>query len=215
MTLNDVTISYGNKKVYENFSITFKDLSITAILGASGCGKTTLLNEIASRNSLHQISFIFQEPRLIPWETIEKNIMFALKSTAPDRIPLIPYYLELVGLHKRAGSYPGSLSGGEKQRVAIARAFSSPSPILLMDEPFQSQDPATKNQLIDLIKKLHRQEKKTIIAVTHDISDAAKLADQAFVLGNRPVEVLLDTVVDADFEKKCSEVLSWQTSLIN
>ncbi|MCD1654600.1 ATP-binding cassette domain-containing protein [Treponema zuelzerae] len=79
MTLNDVTISYGNKKVYENFSITFKDLSITAILGASGCGKTTLLNEIASRNSLHQISFIFQEPRLIPWETIEKNIMFALK----------------------------------------------------------------------------------------------------------------------------------------
>jgi sulfonate transport system ATP-binding protein len=214
MDIRNVTVSYGQRILYKNFSYSFIDHSITAILGPSGCGKTTLLNAIAFGNNDFRTSYIFQEPRLLPWFTLEKNIELVLEEGSRlERLSRAREYLGKVGLGKRAGEYPAHLSGGERQRVAIARAFSCPAPVLLMDEPFQSQDPAIKAQLIALVQMLQKEEKRTILAVTHDVREASALADRAVILNGSPVEVVLDIPVAADFEKKLSEVLSCQTSV--
>jgi len=223
MTVSGLTVTYGTRTVYDDFSIDFTDHSTTVILGPSGCGKTTLLNSIAREENNAKVSYIFQEPRLLPWCSLEMNIMLALQGAAlhgaANRSPGVEHrdraraYLEKVGLIKRAGEHPGKLSGGERQRAAVARAFSFPAPILLMDEPFQSQDPAIKAQLIDLVKTLQAEEKRTVIAVTHDIREAAALADRAVVLNGNPVRVILDIPVTAGFERQLSEVLACQTSV--
>lgn len=223
MTISGLTVTYGTRTLYDDFSIDFADHSTTVILGPSGCGKTTLLNSIALAENNDMVSYIFQEPRLLPWCSLEKNILLALQGaavngtelqgTTAERRDRARSYLEKVGLFKRAGEYPGKLSGGERQRAAIARAFSFPAPILLMDEPFQSQDPAIKAQLIDLVRKLQAEEKRTVIAVTHDIREAAALADRAVILNGNPVCVILDIPVNAGFEKRLSEVLACQTSV--
>jgi ABC-type nitrate/sulfonate/bicarbonate transport system ATPase subunit len=116
-------------------------------------------------------------------------------------------------LAKRIGEYPDNLSGGERQRAAIARAFSFPAPILLMDEPFQSQDPAQKAQLIDLVLQLQAEEKRTIISVTHDVREATALADYVIVLNGKPAQIILSTVVSSNLEGKIAEVLSCQTAI--
>ena len=212
MDVTDLSVSFGSRVLYDHFSISFRDGSVTAILGPSGCGKTTLLNAIAYRGS-RVASYIFQEPRLLPWCSLEKNIMLTLAGTAAERRSRARMYLAKVGLEGRAGDYPDRLSGGERQRAAIARAFSFPAPVLLMDEPFQSQDPAQKKQLISLVKALQSEEKRTVIAVTHDIREAEELAERAIVLNGRPVSVMLDIPVTSDFEKRISEVLACQTSI--
>lgn len=178
-------------------------------MGASGCGKTTLLNSIADLESGYKVSYIFQEPRLLPWRSLEKNIMLALHSgTESEKKDRARYYLDRVGLVNRASDFPDRLSGGERQRVSIARAFACQTPILLMDEPFQSQDPAQKIQLIKLVKELQSDEKRTIIAVTHDIKEASALAERAVVLGGKPVTIIVDIPVNSEFESHITEVLT-------
>ena len=213
MQITGLNVSFGDRIIYQDFAISFPDQSVTVILGPSGCGKTTLLNSIAFGPYGHRVSYIFQEPRLLPWYTLEKNIMLVLEGRTAERRERAQRYLRKVGLQNRAGEYPGKLSGGERQRAAIARAFSFPAPILLMDEPFQSQDPALKLQLIALVRELQNEEKRTIIAVTHDIREASALADRAVILSGRPVSVIFDAPVTPGFEHQLSEVLSCQTSV--
>lgn len=213
MKIQHLDISYGDRIIFENFSISFADNSITAILGPSGCGKTTLLNSIAFGKESAKVSYIFQEPRLLPWCTLEKNIELVLEGSAGERKERALLYLGKVGLGKRTGEFPDKLSGGERQRVAIARAFSFPAPVLLMDEPFQSQDPGLKRQLIELVKELQAEEKRTILSVTHDVREAAAFADRAVILNGRPVSIILDIPVTPEFEHQLSEVLTCQTSI--
>jgi len=206
MKIENLNFSYSSNTLYKNFNIEFEESRITVILGPSGCGKTTLLNLIAFDKNNH-VSYIFQEPRLLPWYTIEKNIMLVNKGHDKQTRNIAKKYLDQVGLLNRAGAYPSDLSGGERQRVSIARAFSYQSPILLMDEPFQSQDPTTKLQLIETIKELQSIEKRTIIAVTHDIREASAFGDRAVVLGNKPVKILLDVPKGILCENEISEAL--------
>ena len=213
MNISGLSAAYGDRIIYDNFSISFEDHRITAILGPSGCGKTTLLNSIAYGKMFSRVSYIFQEPRLLPWCTLEKNIMMVLKGNIQERRARANLYLSKVGLGSRADAYPGRLSGGERQRAAIARAFSFPAPVLLMDEPFQSQDPRLKLQLIATVKELQAEEKRTIIAVTHDIREACSFADHAIVLNGRPVSIILNTPVTENFERTISEVMTCQTSI--
>lgn len=208
MKIQNMQFSYKSNQIYKDFTIEFPTASVTAILGPSGCGKTTLLNILAFNKANH-VSYIFQEPRLLPWYTICKNLYLVNTGTKSERVARSRMYLEKVGLLNRASAYPSDLSGGERQRVSIARAFSYTSPVLLMDEPFQSQDPATKLQLIDVVKKLQVQEKRTMVAVTHDINEASAFADRAVVLGGRPVQILLDIPRGANFERTISEALEW------
>ena len=210
MDIKNFSVSHGDAVIYSNFSVSFADGTVTAILGPSGCGKTTLLNHIASGAIGAQVSYIFQEPRLIPWRTLEKNIMLSLGRPSAENRERTREYLSRVGLEKRAGEYPDRLSGGERQRASIARAFANPAPVLLMDEPFQSQDPGQKKALIELVRSLQINEPRTIIFVSHDVADAVAMAERAIIINGRPVSVVLDARIDDGSERMLSEVLSCQ-----
>ena len=183
--------------VFDDFSIEFYDQKINCIMGPSGCGKTTLLNAAAgldSNRSRTDISYIFQEPRLLPWKRIRQNIMIALPDTftEAEKRKRTEKYLTAVGLEKFMNYYPAQLSGGMRQRAAIARAFAAPCDLLLMDEPFNGQDMRTKDELIRLFIKLWKDEPKTVIAVTHSFSEAWLLGDRTIVLTKAPARVAVD-----------------------
>ncbi len=208
MRIQHLDIAYGERVIYRDFSIAFSEGGTTVILGPSGCGKTTLLNYLASGAITPTVSYIFQEPRLLPWRTIEKNIILSLCGSKGEKEERAREYLAKVGLERRANEFPANLSGGERQRVSIARAFANQAPVLLMDEPFQSQDPGLKKQLIELVRARQRSERRTIIAVSHDVREAVSLADRVVILGGRPVSIILDIPVSPESEHKITEVLS-------
>lgn len=213
MTISALTVNYAQRSVFDDFSVTFENGKTTVILGPSGCGKTTLLNHIAFGGIADKVSYIFQEPRLLDWMTLAKNIETVLPVSGSEALARAHYYLARVGLLDRAGDYPDRLSGGERQRVSIARAFAFPSPILLMDEPFQSQDISSKIQLVNLVRELQNEDKRTVISVTHDIREAEALADRVLVLKGSPARIVLDVPVSQALESQIREVLICQTSI--
>ena len=191
--------SYGSHQVFEDFSLTFPEGKITAILGPSGCGKTTLLNILAGLipvdqgkvETAYQVSYLFQEPRLLPWLTISQNIDLVLpeKMAVSERKEKIQASLKATGLAQYGGYYPSQLSGGMRQRAAMARAFSFDAPLLLMDEPFKSLDLKTRIELIGNFLELWTQTLRTVITVTHDVKEAMMLGDLILVLAGRPARV--------------------------
>lgn len=182
-----VSKSYGERKVFENFELEIREGEILCVLGASGCGKTTLLNVLAGlvpyegelRGVPEKAGYIFQEPRLLPNLTVEGNLRYA--GGKRERIEEILRKTELWELRDKR---PKELSGGEKQRAAIARAFLSDSALLLSDEPFSSLDTALKIRLARVFAELWKEEKRTAVFVTHDIEEAWMLAHRAVVLRN-------------------------------
>lgn len=199
--VKNIDKSFGNLKVLDNISISFPENKTTCILGPSGCGKTTLLNIIAGLLDAdsgeligfenEDISFVFQEDRLIPWKNVEDNLAFVLKKNTDKREvdKLINHYLELVGLEKYKHYYPKDLSGGMKQRINILRAFIYDSKILIMDEPFKSLDIDNKQIVMDFFEELMKIEKRTCIMVTHNIEEAEKLGDRIVMLTDKPTRV--------------------------
>lgn len=175
--------SYGQEKVYENFDLSLEEGKIICILGASGSGKTTLLNAVAGLTEYGgnipklRCSYVFQTPRLLPNLTVFEN----LKLVCGDENKIFEM-LERVRLTDKASAYPLKLSGGQAQRAAIARAFLFESDIILLDEPFSSLDLKLKNEICDLFFGLHKTDCRTAIFVTHDVDEAAKIADRVLVL---------------------------------
>lgn len=206
MRIDNLTIAYGERLVFNDFSFEFSDQTITAILGPSGIGKTTLLNALTFAHST--VSRIYQEPRLLPWYTLEKNISIVLEGSRESRLLRARKYLDKVGLSEKYNAFPCQISGGECQRASIARAFAYPAKTLLMDEPFQGQDIASKARLIDLIRTLQKEENRTIVAVTHDIQDAIILAKRIVVLSGNPARIQLDIEVTSDAKARVEEALS-------
>lgn len=185
--------SFGSNKVFDNLNMNFEKNKITVITGPSGCGKTTLLNIISGIekpdsgevvSNFHSISYIFQEDRLLPDLTVYKNIEFVLKSTmtSVEMKPVIEKYIDLVKLKEARDKYPAQLSGGMKRRVAVARAFAYRSDLLLMDEPFKGLDDRLKKEIIDEFLRIYRQDKRTVIFVTHDMREAEILGDTIYSL---------------------------------
>ncbi|MCM1439127.1 MAG: ABC transporter ATP-binding protein [Roseburia sp.] len=189
--IDNLTVKYGDKTVYNNFNLCVGDEKVTCILGESGCGKTTLLNAVASlvpysgSISPVTVSYVFQTPRLIPYITVLKNltVMGAELSAAAEM-------LERVGLHGKLNAYPQTLSGGEAQRVSLARAFLKRADVLLMDEPFSSLDLKTKLSVMNVFLQLRESEGRCALFVTHDIDEALYLADRILVM--RGGEILID-----------------------
>ena len=182
--LRNVTQKYGALTVYENFSLSLEEGKIACILGTSGCGKTTLLNMLAGLvpfsgtiEPMQPCSYIFQQPRLVPNLTVEGNLRLVCRDAARIRD-----MLGRVGLADKAKAYPVELSGGQAQRVSIARAFLHPTSLLLMDEPFSSLDTALKIRLMRLFAEIWREERRTVLFVTHDVEEAYMLAHRALVL---------------------------------
>lgn len=183
MKIENLTVSYGKNKVYENFNLEFENSGVTCLLGESGCGKTTILNAIAGLITYSgtitsaKVSYVFQSPRLVPNLTVLTNLTLigAEESKAKEM-------LEKVGLLSKINAYPKTLSGGEAQRVSLCRAFLPPAALLLLDEPFSSLDLKTKLAAMDLFKSLQSQSGRGALFVTHDIDEACYLADKIFVL---------------------------------
>ncbi|EHI98273.1 Sulfate-transporting ATPase [Clostridium sp. DL-VIII] len=199
--IRNLSKSYGKEEIFKNFNIEFQDYKINCIIGRSGCGKSTLLNIIAkltevqsgeiSGISLKDISYVFQEDRLIEWITVKENLEIALKgyfdkTTINEKVDEV---LKLVGIYDIKNKYPNALSGGMRQRVNIARAFGKPSKVILMDEPFKSLDYKLKYTIIDEFKNLLEKEKRMVILVTHDLDEAIYFRGNVFVLKNKPAEI--------------------------
>jgi NitT/TauT family transport system ATP-binding protein len=200
--LRELRASYDGLPVLDGISLDLEPESITVILGPSGCGKTTLLNLIAGLKEAEsgerlgfedcRFSYAFQEPRLLPWIDCRGNAAFALSGALPreEALARIDRFLAAAGLSEAAGLRPGQLSGGMRQRLSLARAFAYPSDILILDEAFQAVDLRMKLELMDVFLGLLREERRTVVCVTHDVEEAAYLADRAVVLSPRPARII-------------------------
>lgn len=191
---------YKKEYIYENFSLSFPEGQVTVLLGPSGCGKTTLLRMLAGLESFEQgtisglsgkrISFVFQEDRLLPWLTVGENLTLVLKAflnpeQSDERIKQV---LELLNIPETRNMMPEELSGGMQRRVAIGRALAYDGDIMILDEPFKGMDDGLKNQVLPKLAKSWEESGKTVILVTHDLSDARKLSHSIYELSGRPVK---------------------------
>lgn len=188
--LQNLTIACNQKILYKNLSLELREGEITGLYAPTGTGKSTLLNYISgildekifqvqgsiTKDNL-KVSYIFQEPRLLTRQTVLKNVMLPIEKIYGTRDAEIKALamLKLVMLDQKANEKACNLSGGEKQRCAIARAFVYPGSILLMDEPFHSQDEQKKGLLIELTKEIVKNENRMVLIVSHDKTDFEKL----------------------------------------
>ncbi|MBU0654090.1 MAG: ABC transporter ATP-binding protein [Gammaproteobacteria bacterium] len=200
-------------KTYPNGVCAIRDLrfevaegEFVAIVAPSGAGKSTLLNLLAGldkgfHGSLSyphdaSLSFMFQEPRLLPWLTLEANIRLVLdaphRHTDLSRFARMDLLLQQLGLQDFRHAYPNQLSGGMKRRAALVRAFVTQPSLLLMDEPFQSLDEPTAQGLRQLLLQLWAESRPTVLFVTHSLNEALLLADRILFLSPRPAHVILD-----------------------
>ncbi len=191
--------------VLDEFSLSVEPGTITALVGPSGCGKTTLLRLVGelelpdggelvkSEDERGPLSYLFQEPRLLPWHSVLHNVELVMRPWYPEkeeRIVRAREFLTMVGLSDFTTFKPDQLSGGMRQRVAIARAFAYPGRMLLLDEPFQSLDTNLRWSLVSAFLKLWNAEKRTTIYVTHDVPEALLVADTVIRLSSRPMRIL-------------------------
>jgi sulfonate transport system ATP-binding protein len=207
-----LTISHVGK-TYADGTEALRDIQIhagsgeiVALLGGSGCGKTTLLRLLAGLDQASTgsialdgqaltgtnpaISAVFQEPRLLPWLNVAANIGFgAQRLDQPERARRTSALLDRIGLADYGKRWPRDLSGGQQQRVAIARALIGHPEILLLDEPFSALDPITRSSQHGLLLDLWRELKPTVVMVTHDVEEAVSLADRIVVMKPRPGRV--------------------------
>jgi len=202
----------GGKFLHVNGGLDFQvqRSQFVSILGPSGCGKTTLLRVIAGLikpSSGHvsfgrghftgppQIGLAFQQANLMPWRNVQANIALPLEVAGHQRTEIdkrVGNLIHLVGLEGFERTYPHDLSGGMKQRVSIARALIREPDLLLLDEPFGSLDALTRERMGDELLTIWQASRKTVIMVTHSISEAVYLSDRVIVLTPRPARINLD-----------------------
>jgi len=201
--LKQVGKSYGDNEVLHNIDLSIEQGSFTAIVGRSGCGKSTLLRIIAkleavTKGELHfsgkdsndpKIRIMFQDDRLLPWKSIIKNIKLGAVNPSVAKEAL-----EKVGLIEKQRDWPDQLSGGQKQRIALARALASNPDILLFDEPLGALDALTRIEMQNLIEDLWQQQQFTSLLVTHDVTEAVRLADRVIVIDRGVIQ--LDERID-------------------
>jgi sulfonate transport system ATP-binding protein len=180
-------------RALNNINLEINGGSFTTIVGKSGCGKSTFLRIIAGLETATsgqifgtnkiKSSLVFQEARLMPWLTVEENILFPLKNKKKNKIqPKVEEQLQLLGLKEFKDAYPDQISGGMAQRTALGRALIFESDLILMDEPLGSLDAFNRYKLQEELKNIFSENDKTVIFVTHDIDEAIFLGDQVLVM---------------------------------
>ncbi len=189
----------------KDINLEVRESEFVVIVGPSGCGKSTLINLIGGLERVQEGTIrvdgrdvtdpgvergmVFQGYSLFPWLSVQKNVEFGLKMRKipkKEREQTAKEYISLVGLEGFANAFPKQLSGGMKQRVAIARTLANHPKILLMDEPFGALDAQTRVVMQELLAKISREMKSTVLFITHDIDEAILLADRIYVMSRRP-----------------------------
>jgi NitT/TauT family transport system ATP-binding protein len=178
------------------------------LIGASGCGKSTMLSLVAGLDTPtsgqvstggERVGLMFQEPALFPWLTAGKNIEVALRARGvpkAERRTRVGELLDAVHLSGFGDKRPHELSGGMRQRVAMARALAQDADVLLMDEPFGALDAMTRDLLHEELDRICRERQLTVLFVTHNVREAARLGDRVIVLSSRPGRVIEEIKVD-------------------
>lgn len=195
------------RPIIENLYLSVRPNEFVCLVGASGCGKTTLLNLVAGLDrefegaitpdpagaNAPRLGYVFQNPRLLPWRTVRDNIVLALPD---DHDPAyIDHLFEIVGLSEARAVYPERLSVGMQRRAALVRAFAINPDLLLMDEPLVSLDPPTARRIRELILRLWRERPHTVLFVTHDLAEAIALGDRLIFLSAAPATVIGDVAI--------------------
>ena len=214
LKLEDVSVRYDTNETegllaLDRVSLAVAESTCVCLLGPSGCGKSTLLNLVAgflrpTSGSVtvdgkevtepgHERGMVFQEPTLYDWLDVAGNISFGLRMRGekPEVIrEKTSRFLELTGLSGFENFPPYELSGGMKQRVALARVLIGDPRVLLMDEPFSALDPATRQEMQELLAALRKDNRCTVLLVTHDVNEALFLADRILVFSARPGRII-------------------------
>ena len=193
ISVENLSVAYGNLGVLEDLSFDIKNGEFIAIIGKSGTGKTTLLNALAGFIEYQgtikisdKIGFCFQNHSLFPWFTVAENIGFGLSNVSFSEQNEIVYgILRKIGMIEHQNKYPNELSGGQMQRVALGRAIAYNPNVLLLDEPFSSLDIYTRDQMMDWVLKIISELNVTVLMVTHYLDEALVLADRVFVLKDK------------------------------
>ena len=228
--IRSLSKDFGERRILENINLDIEPGSFHILIGPSGCGKTTLLRLIGalessntgqlsfyyqskpetefSRPQDNELSYGFQEPRLLPWRTVTDNIAlpFELSRSTASKDQNYNHQIEAllakVGLSEASQLYPAQLSGGMKMRAAIARALVTQPKLLLLDEPFGALDEITKNRLDDELLELWKSYRMTVVLVTHSLSEAVYLGQKIHILSANPGQV--EHTLSVDFEDRSS-----------
>jgi sulfonate transport system ATP-binding protein len=191
--IENVCIALGGRTVLENFTVQIAAGEFVAIVGRSGCGKSTMLRSIvrletpqsgsislgSAAGGKPDVRIMFQDSRLLPWKRILPNVMLGLE---PSLLAQAQTVLAQVGLAERANDWPATLSGGQRQRVALARALVHDPSLLLLDEPLGALDALTRIEMQQLIEEIWRNRGFTAVLVTHDVAEAITLADRVILI---------------------------------
>jgi NitT/TauT family transport system ATP-binding protein len=227
IAFDGVTLQLGSKTIIENLSLGVRPGEFLCIVGASGCGKTTLLRLIGGLLQPTQggvtfrgqrvagpdraLAIVFQDyaRALLPWRTVSGNVELALESRRvprAERPAIIAKLLAQVGLADRAGAFPIQLSGGMQQRLQIARCLAQSPQVLLMDEPFGALDAMTRQTLQDEVARLSAESGTTVVFVTHDLEEAIYLGDRVIAMESSPGRI--GEVVDVDLPRPRNQLTS-------
>ena len=207
LVLEKVSHSYGTVSVLNDLNLVVNPGEVVVLVGPSGCGKTTILNLLSGHlqpvaGSVQRegiIRTVYQQDGLFPWLTVAENIAVGLRSVedAARREKELPELIRLIHLEGFEHHYPHQLSGGMRQRVELARVLAGDSDILLMDEPFSALDYQARLRMRRELVRLLEQRPRTVVFVTHDIEEAAQLADRVLVLSDRPTTICRELRIEA------------------
>ena len=225
-----LVVAQGAGKQFPDGTLALEDVALqvrrgefVSIVGPSGCGKSTLLRMIAgltetsagtltveetapeeARRSRRDVAFVFQDPTLLPWRSVERNVSLPLElksSQSGERGTLVTTALEMVGLTEFRHSFPNQLSGGMRMRVSIARAIVTHPGLLLMDEPFGALDEISRQRLNEEISELWQRDRWTGLFVTHNVSEAVYLSQRVLVMSARPGRLVADVAVPFEYPR--------------
>jgi sulfonate transport system ATP-binding protein len=215
VVVSQLTKRFGDLLVLDEISFQVGEGEFLAIVGPTGCGKTTFLNALsklipATRGNIlingeeadpkkHSLAFVFQEPSSMPWRTVRENVAYGMevkRVPAAEREARLGQILSLVGLADSANLYPNQISASVEQRLAVARAFATRPDLLLMDEPYGQLDVKLRYYLEDELIRLWQELKSTVIFVTHNIEEAVYVAERILVLTNKPTKIKAEVPVD-------------------
>ena len=234
--IKNIDVCYETEKALDNISLTIDKNSTCAIIGSSGCGKTTLLYTLAGilKPSSGSISIngeelkgirkstglILQDYGLFPWKNVWDNITFPLKSRGLKKKEInekVKVILKDLGIEEYEKKFPGELSGGQKQRVAIGRTLALDSDLLLMDEASSALDAMTKEHIQNMILSIYKEKLTTLILVTHSIEEAVFLGQKIVIMGKGKIKSIIENPYfgaedlrnNIEFYRICLEVRKW------